>query len=410
VLLISIDTLRADRLGCYGYAKPTTPALDAFSKDAILFRQAFSQAPSTLPSHASIFTSLLPGQHGALLSKRSSLSPSFITIAEALKQAGYTTAAYHGGGQMNERFGLAQGFDTYAEIEGPFGDTVRAAMDWLGALRQERFFLFLHTYAVHHPYTPSEDSLRLFETDYDGPLPREVRIDLLRQINSRALEVSPRDLAHVSSTYDAEIRETDDALGSLLAFLKREQLYDSTAIVFTSDHGEEMGEHGRVGWHSHTLYDELLHVPLLIKLPGSKLGGSVVDDVVRSIDIAPTLLGILGLPPVTAFAGTDLSRFFGRRIDPKLTVVSQRDGKRESLATAVRTERWKLNGARLFDLESDPREQQAVPMGSHPEVRRALQATVEAIGSSRPRGAPNVELDERTRAQLRALGYIADEP
>lgn len=217
LILISIDTLRPDHLGPYGYERATTPHLDRFAADAIRFETVVAQAPSTLPSHASLFTSLPPALHGALLGRRAALSSRHVTLAEILKEAGYHTAAFHGGVQMAKRFGLDQGFEVYEEVNGSFADTVARATAWIEGHPENDFFLFLHSYAVHHPYTPSKESLALLEPAYEGPLPDEISVELLKRINAGEVKISDRDLEHIKNTYDAEIRDMDAALERRLA-------------------------------------------------------------------------------------------------------------------------------------------------------------------------------------------------
>ena len=287
MVLVSIDTLRPDHLGCYGYTRPTSPNLDAFRKDAVLFDQAFAHAPSTLASHAAILASLLPPHHGASISNDLALPREVLTLAEVLKEAGYTTASYNGGIQLDPAWGLDQGFDVYASVKprgapaeslvdktDRFAHQVDRAAAWIRGRRSPGFFLFLHTYEVHHPYSPEPDDLALFRGSYDGPLPDLVTVELLKEVNGGKRPVDDRDRQHIVDTYDAEIRSMDRAFGTLVALLKERKLYDAALVIVTSDHGEEFGEHGQMGWHSHTLYDELLRVPLLVKLPKSRRAGS----------------------------------------------------------------------------------------------------------------------------------------
>ncbi len=172
LVVVSVDTLRADHLGCYGYPRPTSPEIDRFRRDAALFEQAIAQAPSTLPSHASLLTSLVPQRHGASWAARRALPEEVVTLPEVLRRHGYRTAAFTGGGQMHPSNGLAQGFDLY-RVTGPLplAETVAAALPWLDEHREGPFFLFLHTYETHHPYPPDPETLALFDGGYDGPLP-----------------------------------------------------------------------------------------------------------------------------------------------------------------------------------------------------------------------------------------------
>ena len=294
----------------------------------------------------------------------------------------------------------------YEEVSGSFADTVARAIAWLEDQRGNDFFLFLHSYAVHHPYTPTRESLAFLEPAYEGPLPDEISVELLKRINAGEVKISDQDLKHIKNTYDAEIRDMDAALGSFLSWLKDEGLYENTLLVFTSDHGEEFGEHGWVGWHAHSLFDELLRIPLLVKLPRSTQAGSVVEGLVQSIDVAPTALDYLHLPAQGAFRGVSLRSQVDRNPEPPRAAVSQRDGSQESLHTSVRTDRWKLNGNALFDLENDPGEKRPLAADQRTDVRRQLRALQGNALRGRAVPAKPVELDEKTRAQLRALGYL----
>lgn len=413
LIVISIDTLRADHVGCYGYPRPTTPNVDEFSRDAVVFRTTIAPAPVTLASHTSLFTSLLPSQHGANCLSGAPLLPRFVTLTEILKASGYRTASFNGGGQLAAEFGLARGFEEYWSVDPSldvgaqtFRPVVRKAMTWLDRLTDARFFLFLHTYEVHHPYSPQPDYLRRFETAYNGSLPSSISKDLLTRINGGAIRLSPVDAQHIINTYDAEIRSMDDAFGDLIAYLKRRRLYDETVIVFTSDHGEEFGEHGAMGWHAHTLYDELLRVPLIVKLAGSRNAGTVVEPQVRTIDIAPTLLDVLGLPPNEQFTGRSLVGRIRGHADDELPAVSQQETADSVRPMSIRMRRWKLNRGELFDLLADPEERRPVK-GGYEEIRRSLEAiAAQLIASRSVATSVPVEISNPTREQLRALGYV----
>ena len=411
VILISIDTLRPDHLGCYGYEKDTSPALDLLCDDAVVFEQAIAQAPSTLHSHASMLTSLLPHHHLATWSGKTRLAEEALTVAEVLQEAGYRTAAFSGGGQMDRVFGLDQGFELYNQPSSEkFSGTVRAGLDWLESADERPFFLFLHSYEVHHPYTPRKDYLELFDGGYSGPLPDDISIDLLREINRGEIEFdAARDLPHVLSAYDAEIRSADDGLAILIRFLKDSDQYDSTLIVFTSDHGEEFGEHGVVGWHSHTLYDELLRVPLVVKLPASTHAGQRVAAQVRGIDIPPTVVAAAGLEIPEVFSGVDLGTRIGDEQEAEMVAISRLDRPpTQSGATSVRQPDWKLIDTDLFDLSRDPDEQwYGSATGSGVEAaERLTSALQEALESRQPLVPEVVAPADSTLDELRALGYI----
>jgi arylsulfatase A-like enzyme len=409
-ILISIDTLRYDHLGCDGYALPTSPRIDRFRQDAVLFVAAIAQAPSTLASHASLLTSLLPPQHGASFKNGTALAPGVLTLAELLRRRGIATASFNDGGQISPEFGLGRGFDRYRSQQvGPrtahLATQVAQTIAWLRQHPAQPFFLFLHTYEVHHPYTPDAAHLALFETGpYRGPLPAtETSFETLARINDGYLRLGAGDLRHVTDTYDGEIREMDDAFGSLIEFLVASGLYDQTAILFTSDHGEEFGEHGKVGWHSHTLYDELLRVPLLIKYPGSAHAGGTVTRQVRSIDLAPTVLRLMELPAAAAFQGRDLTPLVQGHVEPARLAVGNLDG---GGVPAIRTQGWKLIANHLFDLVHDPGETLDVS-ARYPDIAAFLAARRDALlAGAPPARGPVAHLSARATAELASLGYI----
>ena len=407
VILISVDTLRADHLGCYGYPRPTSPVIDELCGDSVVFRQAIAQAPSTLHSHASMLSSLLPHHHQASWQKRTGLPEEAVTLAEVLGDAGLRTVAFTGGGQMDRIFGLAQGFDLYKQLPPKyFGATVRRALKWIRRSRPAPFFMFLHTYEVHHPYTPRVAHLEVFEKDYSGPLPGHISVELLKQINRGEVEIGDEDLQHIVNTYDAEIRSMDGGLDQLVVFLKKKGIYDRTMIVLTSDHGEEFGEHGVVGWHSHSLYDELLRVPLIIKYPNSRFAGTEVSRQVRSIDIAPTILAALGIEIPEEFQGVDLAEWLDTRGGRELAAVSRIDAADTRDFDSLRTEKWKLDRRSLYDLSADPGEMQNRRADRLQTVEELEELLAEQV-ARHPRLAPQkVAVPKETLQDLKALGYI----
>jgi arylsulfatase A-like enzyme len=412
VILISIDTLRPDHLEPYGYKRRTSPFLQRFRGDAILFREVIAQAPSTLPSHASIFTSMLPQHHGASQNQNRPLADEAVTLAEVLHRNGYRTLAVVGGGQMAKVYGLTQGFETY-EGDGKgalevFAGIVLHGLRLLDQPDDRPFFLFLHTYQVHHPYTPEPWRLARLEPGYSGPLPGRIEVEMLLDINQRRRQIDARDLQHIVAAYDAEIGSMDHAFGFLIEALKARDLYRDTLIVFTSDHGEEFGEHGWVGWHSHTLYDELLRVPLIIKLPALRHAGAEVPAAVRSLDIAPTILAVAGVKPPSSFAGQDLLPFVRQGHRRGLGAVAWRETPTDEVMkfSGIRAGDWKLHGGRLYNLRLDPAEQRDLT-AEKPEVVRTLERQLAgAIARRPPLRSGKARIDEETRESLKALGYV----
>ena len=376
VIVVSIDTLRRDHLSVYGYDRQTSPNLDAFSKDATLFDTAISQAPSTTPSHASLFTSLIPIAHGAFVSRKSAIRSDVKTMAEILHENGFKTASFNGGAQMSSVFGFGRGFDIYKSFTGAdytqerFKDRVHEGIEWLEQNKKDKFFLFLHSYDIHHPYAPDPQNLALFKDPaYSGPVTPPIDANFLLSVNRKRRTITEADREFIVSAYDAEIRGADEGFGELIEYLRKTGLYDKTIIVFSSDHGEEFNEHGWVGWHSHSLYDELLRVPLLIKFPTQLFAGTKISQQVRNIDMLPTVLDVLGVSALSTFQGRTLMRLVQGKDDSKIPTyaISQKDGRGRTVPTSVRTTEWKLTNKRLFDLKQDPREKKNVAE-QHPEV------------------------------------------
>lgn len=416
VLLISIDTLRPDHLGCYGAERETSPNVDALCRESVVFEQAVSPAPSTLPAHASMLSSQPPQIHGASYTRRTPLPERFVTLAEVLAERGFRTVSFNDGSQVKAVWGLDQGFEVYRSLTGEhavahskLADRIDDLFGWLdrrASRAAEPFFVFLHSYEVHHPYVPEEEDLaHLEETRYGGWLGRRVPVRALRRINRGYIEADAADRAFIEIAYDAEIRSMDRALGRLLDGLRERGLLDETLVVFTSDHGEEFGERGHEGWHGHTLYDELLRVPLIVRFPGGRWAGERVRRQVRLVDLAPTVVDALGRRPPSSWQGVSLLPVLrGEEVEP-LVAVAMIDQRAEHPIQAVRTGRWKLYGNQIFDLVNDPDERKNV-RHEHLELAAALEEYLEAVRAGAEEGGETVELDPETARELEALGYL----
>ena len=295
IVLISIDTLRADHLGAYGYDRDTSPFFDALAGQGILYENAIVQYPSTLTSHMSIFTGLFPHEHG-VFPPDSILPETIESVTQVLKRGGFRTAGHTEGGFVAGRFGFDRGFDEYtdpdATSEMDVEDTFRRGVEFLSTLGpQDRFFLFLHTYAVHDPYTPPADYRSLF-FDAEPPENTDSGGRRLRAVNRGTDHIDGRTAEYFVSQYDASIRWVDDVLRRFFDQLTALDLRRDTTIIITSDHGEEFLEHGRL---AHTqVYPECVRVPLLIVRP--EVERSRVPHLVQSVDLAPTILELVGLP------------------------------------------------------------------------------------------------------------------
>ena len=302
VILISMDTLRADHLGCYGYGRDTSPNMDALARDGVRFRRVMAASSWTLPSHISLMTARNTVNHG-VVAPEFRLDPEVPTLPEVLKGRGFYNAALTGGGLVSGFYGFNKGFDSF-RVVGQVSDTDaagrlgEAAAGLIGANRNRNLFLFLHTYQIHAPFGPKEPFNRYFLRE--GAVLSKFDAETLQFNFEKRYVPIPEDLRqNLVDLYDAEIRYTDESLiGALVKRLKSLGIYDRTMIILTSDHGEEFFEHG--SWlHSHSVYDEVVRVPMIIKFFGSRNAGKTVDDLVLGVDVMPTIcreLGIRTLP------------------------------------------------------------------------------------------------------------------
>jgi arylsulfatase A-like enzyme len=420
VILISIDTLRADHLSYTGYERPTSPNIDRLASESIDFRKAFSHASSTLPGHASMFTSLYPSVHRAEIKNARPLADEYTTLAEIFSEHGFRTAAFVEGGQLATIWNLDQGFETYDVTEISSGDRWLAddlvgilgkAKDWIRGHRDEPFFCFVHSYVVHFPYTPRPPYDSMFTEGYDGPLPRAMTYKELEPMNDYPRRPDEPDVRHVAALYDGEIRYMDQHVGEFIDSLDEMGLADDTVLVFVSDHGEEFAEHGRVAEHVRTLFDEVLYVPLLIRVPGMR--PRRIDRQVRLVDLAPSLLALMNIDPGDVpFQGRNLFEP-GAEAVGDLPVFSELVYP-EKYVASLRVENHKLvlspeNKFELYDLDSDPQEQEDVFSWEFPRVATWVEQIEKIMADNRmavKHLAAPVELSPDVERQLRALGYL----
>jgi arylsulfatase A-like enzyme len=299
LVLVSIDTLRADRLGCYGYERDTSPALDRFASRAVRFDNAFAECSWTIPSHFTMLSGLYPSSHGVTRPDRRP-ADALPLLSEMLHEAGYYTVALTGGGWLSERWGFGRGFDSFharppriTGLEGPgLERSVEQARDYMRFRRDKGpFFVFLHTYDLHCPYEPAEPYQSMFQSAGREELDARGKC---ASTHFDALELSAGQAAYLSDLYDGSIRELDEVLDGFFAFLEQEGFLEDSVVILTSDHGEEFGEHGGIG-HEETLHVEALHVPMIVHVPGT--GARVVETPVGLVDLVPTILELLGLAP-----------------------------------------------------------------------------------------------------------------
>lgn len=402
VLLITVDTLRADHLGCYGHERARTPVIDSLAARGARFAQAVAHAPVTLPSHASIMTGTLPIRHGVEDNGTFRLADEAVTLAEVLKQNGYATAAVIGAFVLHRQFGLAQGFDDYMdrmsvnvrpsaphasgydEIEAR--EVTGQATAWIEENQGRRWFLWAHYFDPH--------------AGYDPPPPFKDRF------------------AH---PYDGEIACVDHFLGKLFETLERLDLASRTMVILTSDHGEGLGQHNEQT-HTVFIYDSTMHVPLIIALPQRLFAPRVVEQQVGLIDVMPTVLDVLGIPCGGSVQGRSLLALAagGDRTDtPPMQYIESRAGHHEygwAALQGVRGGGYKFIRAprpELYDLARDPDELKNL-IESEPDRATALSEQLDRMiedgARHRPAGESWQEMDPETERRLSSLGYVWSRP
>jgi arylsulfatase A-like enzyme len=413
VLLIASDTLRADRLSAFGYSRPTTPNLERLAHAGVRFTQARSQAPWTLPSFSSILTSQYPSQHGAGRGGHDEwtpLEPGVTTLAGSLARVGYTTVGITSNHLISPEYRLDQGFESYAvpgdvqwrrlglesvEIDAPL------VVDFVERHRAAPFFLFWHLMDPHLPYT-TDSALRAKFTapDYDGRFggptrevpfrvldPRPGRRWFTHEGPPKPPPLSDADKQFVSDYYDAEVAEIDRAIGLVLDALERTGQWERTIVALIADHGEGLGDHGHYH-HGYTLYDDQVHIPLIVRIPGGEQGATRPEPV-QAIDLAPTLLSALHVPVPPEFAGVDLlaprgAAGDGNPTDPPRAVFLEYPSYDSSAQKGVVMGRFKylhdpwFHTESLFDVVADPAELKDV-LADHPDVASQGRALLDAF-------------------------------
>ena len=414
VVLVSIDTLRADRLPIYGYDRAVAPFLTQLGEQGVVFEQALAQSPWTGPSHGSLLTSRHPSalQLGDWRKPRP-LPTGAVTLAEVLRDAGFRTHAVVGGGYLSARTGFDQGFERFEE-EASFASSpsVDRALTWLEELpRDERFFLFLHTYQVHH-YAPSPEASRRWVRSYDGPLLRVRSLPTLLEFPElwrRSLSgLQEADLRYVTDLYDAALYSVDGELARLHRLLASKGFERRTLFVVTSDHGEEFLDHGGTG-HGWNLYQENLRVPLIVW--HSSLPPRRIAQPVRLLDVSPTIVGLAGLDASPDWRGRSLEPLLrGEEADIPPAYAEHAHVPLRALRSGAFKYIEDLDGSapQLFDLERDPTETNNLAGSDHEaeeRLREALRAQAAAIAEAAfpARGSA---LDATLLQRLKELGYV----
>lgn len=426
VLLISVDTLRADRMSSYGHPRQTTPFLDSRADDWVIFDSFHHSGGGTLPSHLTMITSLFPRTHNIHPGNQRALESERVTLAEQLRENGFVTAAFTDSGWMRRKFGFDQGFEVFDDSGGGFEAIVPKALQWVEDHQEDQFFLFLHTYDVHSnptteiPYACPDGSQNLYlDTDLsqfrscsDGVCGAQRLAWINNQLrDSEALltdYMSTDEIGIVSSLYDGCINYADQQIETILSRLEELAILEETLILITSDHGEGFAEHGYL-LHDSGGYEEYSHLPLMIRFPRRTHGGQRVAELATMVDLMPTVLAALDIDSNPEIQGVSLMPAIeaGRAVRKDLHMYG-----------VLRTDRWKYfsETRELYDLGSDPTESQNV-YASHPETAAEMERRVrqladidirleEAFAAAVTGGEDQIELTEEELENLRALGYL----
>jgi len=445
ILLITVDTLRPDHLGCYGYRRATSPNIDVLARHGVVFRHAITAAARTVQSFPSILTGVYPMVHGLRYEGQSqAVIGDRPTLTHVLKGHGYDTFAVTEGLNVGlqgdfdfydpDLYLDPQGRKVYLPAKNDHEATLKAA-PWLRARKAATapFFLWMRYTAPHWPYEAPAPYTDMFDPDYRGPHtfndethPGEERGDIVFGVT----RLPPREVEHAVAHYDGEVAYADQAIGDLLKVLETLGQLDRTIVVVTADHGEGLGEHGYFFEHGAYLYDENVRVPLIVCAPGRLPEGRIVESQARTIDIVPTVLDLLGFEAPAGVQGASLvPRARGEETGPAPPAYSEsgrnfyKENPRQYVEGVagkwrmVRTDRYKLiliprePGAlwELYDLEADPGETKNI-VAERPDVAAGLRSTLLGLLGSDPLRADREEppLPKDLEEQLRSLGYVGD--
>ena len=423
VVLLSVDTLRADRLGAYGYtARRNSPAMDSQLASGVLFEGAMAQRAATWPSLASLLTGLYPSAHG-VAENGYGFPADLPTLPKLLRGAGYRTGAF----LSNMCNANHRGWDTFSCTGGQDGKTVRRAVEWTGAQSGDRpFFLWVHLFGAHGPYYNGGDlAARELDPGYSGPLaPKRWALD---RVMLEKLPLNARDLRHLDALYDAAVMGSDRLAGGLLDGLRKLGRLDKTVVVLTADHGEELYAHNGYLFHSCSVYQTALHVPLGISAPGLLPAGARVPQTVELIDVMPTLLALLGQPAPPEQHGRSLVPYLERPggggagkaafseygestvhtvLQGSWKLVHNPDGYDPVCIPEAPPHHYPIAREELYDLAQDPREQVNLAARRPAVVAELSRLIAQRFAGLKRRGG-HQELPEETKKQLKALGYVA---
>jgi len=456
IVLITLTNVGAEHLGVYGYQRNTSPKLDRFAQDSIVFENAFTQMSWSLPVVASLFTSEYPITHG--LMNRQVLSGTETTLAEILKIYGYETAAFTGGGDYRERYGVNQGFSTFKSEQnvtvftGSFRKSTKNAYKWLLNNKGKKFFIFVQGYDAHCPFEPPENYKSLFDDNYNGTINTSLCIRSLGYKDSNVqtpdtldayyftnmtvdssfavlmpVNITKKDIEHLRTLYDGEVRYVDDLVGGFLEELGRLGLLNNTIIIILGDHGETFGEHGRlvrIGATRGNMYNNVIHIPLIIRHPFVK-NGKKIYGLVQIIDIMPTVLDFFGIPLNREAQGKSFVPLIEGRNNSVHEYIFSGGFfgstnkilfKHSAVNYAVTSKKWKLiyerstdgeiSSLELYDIENDPNELNNL-VAEEPEI--AMQLKKQMLewekASIRQRNLKKIELSQEELKAAREAGY-----
>jgi arylsulfatase A-like enzyme len=418
VLVVSIDTLRADHLSAYGYPRATSPHIDALAHRGLLFEDAETVQSATWPALTSLHTSLYPSAHG-VVENGQPMPEGLTTLAELLRARGFSTSAFI----TNMTRGRHPGFSRlFLSREGGQVAADRAAVGQAVAQlereRDRRFFMWVHLLSPHADYAPPAPHSDAFVRPGSSSL--RGQLEELAALRRQGTFLSAADIAHVVDLYDGEVAFVDELVGQLLAALRKTGLEKSTMVVLTADHGEDLHEHNRYFFHSPSVYRSSMHIPLIIVLPGAPSGQRTVHPA-SLVDVAPTILGVLGLPIPSLLQGKNLLP--GGALPPE-PVRTMTFGETNGRIFTVRTPEWRfvfnpervrpdapggpypIGEVELYDVKRDPREAQNIA-SSRPDLVRAFSAEALAFRHrTRREDALAAGPDPEAVEELRALGYL----
>ena len=422
VLLVTIDTLRADHLGAYGYPRPTSPGIDRLAARGVLFRHAESVQSATWPALTSLHTSQYPSAHGVIWNGWH-LREGVPTLAGLLMARGYDTSAFLTNMTRARHAGFSRLFRALAADQATMDALATdGAIEHLARVGDRRFFLWLHLISPHADYAPPPPHDNAFTGADRSPLTGSLA--QLVDLRARGARLADADVAHVVGLYDGEVAYADAQVSRLLDALRERGLEERTLVVVTADHGEDLHDHNRYFFHSPSMYSSSLHVPLVLSWPGVLPRGGRTDHPASLVDLAPTVLSLLGLPSPSSFQGVNLLPGMGLPPRPSRSVAySETSGR----IFAARTAEWRfvynpaklqpeapggrypIGEVELFDLRADRREQNNMA-SRRPDLVERFRADLLAwkLRYLREGGAPDQVIDDETREELKALGYIVN--